>query len=269
MKRYEQGCFFAALLALVSMGPATGAAMAGSPKAGVIRISDLPASQTTTIRAQSPDSASDAAAKARFPGAVEAPLLTASDAALVSFEEAVAQPQLLNAELEQSAALEQASFLQGCPTCDSGMTMSHGNCDTGHCQSGHCPSGHCESGHCPGVTYGGSYMGCPCECRPMLGERFLLRNAALSARLQHDMHRKFGYFCPTGGDGKGLPPVGHYHMVYAVDPYYSHPADANVYAASGYNAAMAVPLAPVVRHQYNYSWGVPSSRLTPISHPRY
>jgi len=28
-----------------------------------------------------------------------------------------------------------------------------------------------------------------------------------------------------------------------------------------------VPMAPVVNHTYNYGWGIPSSRLTPVSHP--
>ena len=31
------------------------------------------------------------------------------------------------------------------------------------------------------------------------------------------------------------------------------------------NVPVAMPLAPNVEHQYNYGWGIPSSRLTPIS----
>jgi hypothetical protein len=74
-----------------------------------------------------------------------------------------------------------------------------------------------------------------------------------------------GYFIPKGGaDGKGLPPFGHYHRVYSVDPQYFDSRDGNVYAAQGYGVPVAVPLAPTVHHTYNYSWGVPSSRLTPV-----
>ncbi len=74
-----------------------------------------------------------------------------------------------------------------------------------------------------------------------------------------------GYFIPKGGaDGKGLPPIGHYNRVYAVDPGYFDQRDGNIYAAQGYGVPVAVPLAPNVHHTYNYSWGVPSSRLTPV-----
>ena len=80
---------------------------------------------------------------------------------------------------------------------------------------------------------------------------------------------KFGYFIPSGGGGKGVPWVGHYARVYPQNPYYSDSRDGQTYAAQGYGVPMAVPLAPVVGHAYDYSWGVPSSRLTPISHPAY
>lgn len=70
---------------------------------------------------------------------------------------------------------------------------------------------------------------------------------------------------PTGCGGKGCPPIGMYQMVYPLNPQHCDPRDRNVHAAQGYGVPMSVPLAPVVRHQYNYSWGVPASRLTPIS----
>ena len=63
------------------------------------------------------------------------------------------------------------------------------------------------------------------------------------------------------------PLVGCYDLVYPVDPYYFDKRDGQVYAAQGVGGPVSVPLAPVVRHTYNYGWGVPSSRLTPISHP--
>ena len=93
--------------------------------------------------------------------------------------------------------------------------------------------------------------------------------AVLHASCKEDLYEKaaflrckFGYFCPNG-----YPPFGHYKMVYPADPNYFDQRDGQVYAAAGYNGPVAVPLAPVVQQTYNYSWGVPSSRLTRIAHP--
>jgi hypothetical protein len=62
--------------------------------------------------------------------------------------------------------------------------------------------------------------------------------------------------------------IGAQTDIIALDPGYSHPNDANgIYAAQGYGGPVTVPLAPNVRSAYNYSWGIPSSRLTPITHP--
>ncbi len=80
---------------------------------------------------------------------------------------------------------------------------------------------------------------------------------------------KFGYFIPTGGGGAGLPWVGHYSRVYPVTPYHSDARDGQVWAAQGYGIPISVPLAPVVGHTYEYGWGVPSSRLVPVSNPAY
>ena len=54
-------------------------------------------------------------------------------------------------------------------------------------------------------------------------------------------------------------------MAYPIDPWYFDRRDAPVYAAQGFGAPMAVPLAPNVTQQYNYGWGIPSSRITQIS----
>jgi len=79
--------------------------------------------------------------------------------------------------------------------------------------------------------------------------------------------RKLGYFRCTGSCGQGTPLVGHYSMVYPVNPNHFDPRDGQVYSSQVFNSPVAVPLAPVVHHTYNYGWGVPSSRLTPVSHP--
>jgi hypothetical protein len=115
---------------------------------------------------------------------------------------------------------------------------------------------------------GGSNGGVPCEdgtCDNGLGGHSCCSHQAMLDYLRC----KFGYFIPTGAGGAGVPIKGHYSRVYPVNPYYSDPRDGQAYAAQGYGVPMAVPLAPVVAHTYDYSWGIPSSRLTPISHPAY
>jgi hypothetical protein len=57
--------------------------------------------------------------------------------------------------------------------------------------------------------------------------------------------------------------------VIAQNPGYVDPRGQQTFAAQGYGVPMAVPLAPVVRDQYNYGWGLPSSRLEPVSYPPY
>lgn len=91
------------------------------------------------------------------------------------------------------------------------------------------------------------------------------RNQEQCDILRAHIHGKFAYFHPMGNGGEGVPPFGCYHLVYAVDPSYSDPRDRQIYAAQGWGIPMAVPLAPTVRHTMNYSAGIPSSRLTPIS----
>lgn len=112
-----------------------------------------------------------------------------------------------------------------------------------------CPNGNCPNGNCP------PRHGCCHDPK---------RQAMV------DYFRcKFGYFIPTGGGGAGIPICGKYSRVYPQDPYYFDQRDGQAWGAQGYGMPMAVPLAPVVGHAYNYSWGTPSSRLTPISRPAY
>ena len=164
----------------------------------------------------------------------------------------------------------------------------HGNVG-GQCPEG-CPAeAPCQT-ECPPVVYGG----CPpegyCRTRCVLGNNCVadklrchainhrMRNRQTSDALCQMLHNdcnekfnwfrcKFGYFFPNGSGGKGSALVGHYSMVYPVNPEYQDPRDCQVYSAQGYYGPGAVPLAPVVNHTYNYGWGVPSSRLTPVSHP--
>lgn len=70
-----------------------------------------------------------------------------------------------------------------------------------------------------------------------------------------------------GHDGPGRPLAGCYSIVYPVDPGYFDQRDGQIYAAPGYGGPVSVPLAPVVNSTYNYGWGIPSSRLTPVLHP--
>lgn len=90
---------------------------------------------------------------------------------------------------------------------------------------------------------------------------------------KHNSPSRFGYFHPTGGDGHGVPFCQHYGMDYAVNPEYFDRRDGRLYAAQGYGIPMAVPLAPNVGYTFNYGWGIPSSRITPVSrfapHPNY
>jgi hypothetical protein len=94
---------------------------------------------------------------------------------------------------------------------------------------------------------------------------FRARNEKQSRLLHAHCKGKMAYFCPMGNCGQGVPPYGWYEMVYAADPNYCDPRDGQLYAAQGYGVPISVPLAPTVRHTMNYSNGIPSSRLTPIS----
>ncbi|MBS0203942.1 MAG: hypothetical protein JSS49_13640 [Planctomycetes bacterium] len=111
-----------------------------------------------------------------------------------------------------------------------------------------------------------SYSDCPNgDCQPRHG---CCRDPKRQAMVDY-FRCKFGYFIPTGAGGAGVPIVGKYSRVYPQDPYYFDQRDGQAWGAQGYGMPMAVPLAPVVGHAYNYSWGSPSSRLTPISRPAY
>jgi len=115
--------------------------------------------------------------------------------------------------------------------------------------------GHWFGGHGAGVC---QHCQCnPCRCNGGYGPGFVDYGDKVFQCL-------FGWAVPSGACGQGLPLVGKYNMVYANQPGYVNPADTRLYSAQGYGMPMTVPLAPTVNHQYNYSSGIPSSRITTI-----
>jgi len=117
-----------------------------------------------------------------------------------------------------------------------------------------CP--HCQAGWLGGW----STHACP-ACS---AGRARARYHRQSRLLQRALARKFAYFIPSGCGGAGCPPFGCYHFVYAVQPDYFDPRDGQIFAAQGVGVPVAVPLAPVVHYQFNYSHGIPASRITPL-----
>ncbi|MEZ6062650.1 MAG: hypothetical protein R3C19_20085 [Planctomycetaceae bacterium] len=97
-------------------------------------------------------------------------------------------------------------------------------------------------------------------CKAWRGQQYnyLNRNQRLSNCL-------FGWMVPSGNCGQGTPPVGKYRITYANQPDYADARDGQLYGVQGYGMPMTVPIAPTVRYAYNYSWGTPASRLTPLS----
>jgi hypothetical protein len=186
----------------------------------------------------------------------------------------------------------------GCPSCGSegGCPSYHGYTECGPCGCGHeCPVigwlcnafQVCHSikadlwAACGLPTHCGCQEGFACRgCRRIKAKRLrcksyrshrerFCKEREIRQRCREDRAQRFGerlahsklhYFFIKN------PPCGHYQIVYPVDPWYGDARDAGVYAAEGYGGPMSVPLAPVIRHTFNYGWGVPSSRLTPVSH---
>lgn len=181
-----------------------------------------------------------------------------------------------------------------CSTCDGGMGCGNGAspCFNAHpstgcgCNQSGCNScspklscraiagrrgSFCHRGSCDGDY--GMYGDCPGnQCRGrnrhwLSGDAYDCDHTAFKQRLHDYLRCKFGYFIPSGNGGVGAPPFGCYARVYPQDPYYNDARDTGspAYAAQGYGVPVSVPLAPVVGHTYNYSAGIPASRLTPVS----
>jgi len=51
--------------------------------------------------------------------------------------------------------------------------------------------------------------------------------------------------------------------VYPAIGYYYDVRDTQTYAAQGYHVPVTVPIPPITR-AYNYGWGIPSTRLSPV-----
>ena len=144
----------------------------------------------------------------------------------------------------------------------------------------HCPGGVCPPGvPCPFDAYPGG-IPCPGACLlgggvPLLGGGVCLPGLCPSG-VPYWLGRCGGpeqcYLCSLLGVGanaangrRGL--AGCYEHVYAVNPGYTDRREGNVWASQQTGVPTAVPLAPQVRHTMEYGWGMPSSRLVPISRP--
>ena len=150
-------------------------------------------------------------------------------------------------------------------------TVSDG-CTTGRCAAGNCWNGHCWNGngrHCRWCLHGGRWGWWPCHFCP-LHRKWCFDDDCDEC----DDDDCFCHFCclkkclfadGAGGWRREIPPFCHYYMAYPVNPYHFDQRDGRIYAAQGYGHPVGVPLAPNVEHTYNYGWGLPSSRLTPVS----
>ena len=189
-----------------------------------------------------------------------------------------------------------APCFTGSDPCNTGICYS-GGCNNG--VGGMCNSGMCNSGMCytpmdcnscfaggdncdmnggwgnnrnnyrDGRGRGRGGRNNPCDDGRPRGFVDKCRNANARA-----CDRLFGWMIPSGNCGQGSPWLGKYHMAYADQPSYIDHRDTHLYAAPGYGMPMTVPLAPNVNHAYNYSSGLPGSRVThignynPLTSPR-
>ena len=157
------------------------------------------------------------------------------------------------------------SFAEPCVSANSGCVS--GGCVAGKCASGDCGCGNCGTSACRCGGSGGCGPGgcgvCGCGC----GKVGCGCGAGGSSVCGCGCG-KVGCGCGAGGNQHRCRPfAGHgtYDIVYTTNSCYFDRRDGRVYSAQGWGMPMAVPLAPNVEHTYNYGWGMPSSRLTPIS----
>lgn len=147
----------------------------------------------------------------------------------------------------------------------SGMRGCRNGCNCGRCGGRDCYGSNRRNrwnGQGNGATlFAGSVdSGTGSACRDLYhGQAMSYHNK--NARLADKL---FGWMIPSGCGGQGCPPCGKYHMTYAEQPDYINPNDTQIYATHQYGMPITVPLAPNVNHTYNYSAGIPSSRITTI-----
>ena len=143
--------------------------------------------------------------------------------------------------------------------CNSVFSSGYGRerCRNGRC-NGNGNGGYCQNDTtiCAHSMDSGTGSGCRDYWH---GQSMSFRNK--NARLADHL---FGWMIPSGCCGSGCPPCGKYHITYADQPDYINQNDTQLYAAQGYGMPITVPLAPNVNYSYNYSAGLPSSRLTQI-----
>ena len=143
-------------------------------------------------------------------------------------------------------------------------------CEQG-CKTGNCNM--CDGYGCYGAGYqrrvtrlfAGAVAQNPCNPQPRAKRWWRGQCVNYHARNQRLANHLFGWMVPSGCCGQGCPPIGKYQITYANDPDYAdHRDNGQAYGAQGYGMPLSVPLAPTVRQAYNYSWGTPSSRITPM-----
>ena len=189
---------------------------------------------------------------------------------------------------------------EGCTggSCKNGAACANGNCGPAGnpCANGNCGpggrmlsgrlanrtmAGNCENGMCDpaGGGYGRGYerrmnrltrrqdvrKDVANALRPGSGSFWSRSSSSYQARNARVSQHLFGWMIPSGSSGQGAPLIGKYHTTYAQNPHHADPRDSGMYAAQGYGTNITVPLAPNVKHAYNYGWGLPSSRVTHIS----
>jgi hypothetical protein len=187
------------------------------------------------------------------------------------FEDEPGEILLVSDEQPASAygsGIETAGFCEVSDGCTQGNACSpqghgysgHGYASPSWCRHGHhCPlhRGH----HCP--LHGSRYGGWD-ECEE---DRCHCLICCLKHRCLLPCHCLCDCLFSDGPHGwpRDIHPFGRYHIAYPVNPHHFDHRDGRIYAAQGYGYPIASPLAPNVEHTYNYSWGVPSSRLSPVS----
>lgn len=146
--------------------------------------------------------------------------------------------------------------------CDTNGSDTCESCDSCESCNGHCGHRglfhdlfcmHRYRGDCPRCQHQHYNANCP-HCKN--------GNCPYHHGKKGKAQNRYGYFRPAN-----LAPFGCYTIAYPINPGYTDQRDGGLYSAQGYGVNVSVPLAPNVGATYNYGWGVPSSRLTPVSNP--